>query len=246
MYYCHLFLSKNILYTMDKSKPLEMYEFIHKSKPYHLTINDIKTLKPNSTLDVIIWDRNFEEPWIWSNAKKMQPYDPHIFFAENHHTLTYLGNMKWDLHFNFLTEEEKKCKNKFVHPVHIDVSNLPTNWTWVDIPDDGIINITRDIIGTGEKLGPNKNKPMHWSEFPGSTRVGWRGPIMLWEHMKKMPQVYYDEKAEPVNEKTEYAPIIKQGGSNMTSNNNKNYYALYNKYKKKYIKLKETLKINYK
>jgi hypothetical protein len=32
---------------------------------------------------------------------------------------------------------------------------------------------------------------MHWSELPKNTRVGWRGPMIPWETLDKMPKLYW-------------------------------------------------------
>jgi len=39
---------------------------------------------------------------------------------------------------------------------------------------------------------PNK-KPKSWTEYPETTHVGWRGPMILWSDVKKMPGIYYGE-----------------------------------------------------
>lgn len=95
--------------------------------------------------------------------------------------------MKWDIYFSY--------GETFLHPVHLDVSNLKTNWTWAEINEkDGMIHITREIIKTGEKI-PTGWIPTHkhWTDFPETTRVGWRGSIMLWKHLSDLPKVFYDK-----------------------------------------------------
>lgn len=39
-------------------------------------------MKPGDQIDVVIWDRNYEEYWIWENAKNGKTYDPITFFKE--------------------------------------------------------------------------------------------------------------------------------------------------------------------
>lgn len=178
-------MSKNQT-QIDKNKPLEMYDFIKQTIPQHLTIADVKKLKVGDTIDVVIWDRNFEESWIWDNATPQQPYRPEIFFQENHQKITYLGNMSWLIRFNWGEDIE--------HPIHLDVSALQTYWKWCPL-EDGYINIVEEIIKEGETL-PSHWCPTHkhWTEFPETTRVGWRGPIMLWKYMAQLPAVYYSDK----------------------------------------------------
>ena len=136
------------------------------------------------TIDVVIWDRNFEENWIWNKAENMKLYDPEVFFKSNRHKLTYKGDMIWDITFPF--------GKTITHPIHIDISNIQTDWKWCVIDGtDGEIHITHKVDGTAV------DKPIHinWSDFPENTRVGWRGPIMLWSELKKLPQVYVDANA---------------------------------------------------
>jgi len=164
---------------------MDVYDFIKLSKPYHLKINDIKKLRPGDELDVVIWDRNFEEYHIWENCKSEKLYDSKEFFKENRHKITYQGYIKWDIHFPY--------GETIQHPVHLNTSGLETNWEWYAISQqDGYVNITNEILKSGEIIPKHwKSKRIHWTEFPETTRVGWRGPIMLWEDLDKMPNVYY-------------------------------------------------------
>ncbi|AYV75426.1 MAG: hypothetical protein Terrestrivirus1_300 [Terrestrivirus sp.] len=150
-----------------------MYNFIDNCKNEHLTIRDVKLMSVGDVIDVVIWDKNFEEYWIWEHAEEKTYYDPCVFFKSNRCKLTYKGDMQWDIYFDF--------GDTFTHPVHLDVSSLQTDWTWYPIDElDGKIH------------SDWTTKHIHWTEFPDTTRVGWRGPIMLWDKLKDLPQIYYD------------------------------------------------------
>lgn len=174
---------------INQENALEMKNFIRVySKDKHLTLGDVKQMSPGVTIDVVIWDRNYEEYWIWDNAEDKKEYDPEEFFEQNRHQITYLGNMKWDIKFPF--------GETIAHPIHLDTSSLQTNWRWVAVEEDGFIHITTEVVNEGEEIPSHwEPKHMHWSEFPDTTIVGWRGPIMLWDNLKNMPQVYYDPSA---------------------------------------------------
>ena len=43
-----------------------------------------------------------------------------------------------------------------------------------------------DEQGFSELLGEDKS----WSEFPKSTHIGWRGPMILWDDLKKLKKVW--------------------------------------------------------
>jgi hypothetical protein len=164
---------------------MDMYDFINNCKDKHLTIADIKLMSPGDVIDVVVWDTNFEEYWIWDSAEKNKSYDPFIFFKSNRCKITYKGNMLWDIYFDF--------GDTCTHPVHLDVSSLQTNWTWYEINElDGQIHITEEILDEKQSiLSDWTPKHIYWTEFPDTTRVGWRGPIMLWDKLKDLPQVFY-------------------------------------------------------
>lgn len=149
---------------------IEMYDFINNyTRPYHLTLGDIKQLKVGDELDVVIWDRNFEEYWIWKDAESEKLYNPEYFFKSNRHKLKLTENMTWNIKFPF--------GETYNHSIHLDVSELSDYWIWMPLSSNG--NIVLDNI--------TKN----WTEFHNNTRIGWRGAIMLWDKLKEMSSVYH-------------------------------------------------------
>lgn len=98
--------------------------------------------------------------------------------------IKYKGNNEWDL---------KSFEGIFEHPVHLDVSSLNTFWTWYNINNEGYIDINYEMIKEDEEIPKNwKPKYIHWTNFDENTRIGWRGPIMLWEKLFDLPMVHYD------------------------------------------------------
>lgn len=174
---------------MALQQPIEMYEFIDKfTKDKHLTIGDLLSMKNGDTREVVIWDRNFSEKWIFDYAINLKHYKPEEFFLKNKHKIVYKGDMTWDIHFNdgFMSN----------HPVHLDVTSLDTFYHWVPLDEnDGKIHITDEILPVGVDAIPAhwKAKHIHWKDFANTTRVGFRGPIMLWKDLKDMPMVYYHD-----------------------------------------------------
>lgn len=58
---------------------------------------------------------------------------------------------------------------------------MDTNWTWWELKNNKIL-ITHKILNIDEELTPNKKAPQKdISEFDKNTRIGWKGPIMLWK-----------------------------------------------------------------
>ena len=180
---------------------LEMYDFITKSQLHHLTIEDIVKMSPGDKIDVIIWDANWEEYWIWDNAEPGKNYDPQSFFKENRHQITYLGNMEWNIHFNF--------GDTFRHPVHIITSISDKNWWWSEIVNGSVHTENQGLTCPhGKSLTQKNPKRSEWTQLPHTTRVGWRGPMMLWNKLVEMPQVYYNENADEDNEGDEDIKIV--------------------------------------
>jgi hypothetical protein len=169
---------------LTQQPPKEMYRFIKDCTPFHLTVADVKKLNVGEELDVVVWDRNFEEYWIWSHAESEKPYLPEEFFQSNRHTLKYLGNMTWEFRYEY--------GGNVVYKVELDVTALNTRYKWCNIESNGKIHITKDMERRVNKDMTRKWEEIskHWTDFPDTTRVGWRGPIMLWERLHCMPQVY--------------------------------------------------------
>lgn len=142
---------------------MEMYKFIEESKDRHLTIADVKNLDVGEEIDCVIWDRNFEEYWIWNKTVSEKPYKATEFFKHNRVKVKYLGNMKWLL---------KMSWGEFEHSVHI---NTCKSHFW-PVDDDQMIRLNKIMIDV--------------KTLPTKTRVGWRGPMMLWKHLESMPKVY--------------------------------------------------------
>lgn len=170
----------------DSEVAEEMHQFIENSRPYHLTLGDVKKFPIGYKFEVVNWDRNYEEYWIWDNAIPLAEYDPEIFFKENKLTLTYKGNMRW-------VRKDSNGETYDEETIEIDVSNLQTYWKWVPLSEDGYVDITTEELREGQKI-PKEWKPkhIHWSRLPNNTRVGIRGPMMYWDYLKDLPLVYYE------------------------------------------------------
>ncbi len=96
------------------------------------------------------------------------------------------GNFTWDIHFSW--------GETFENTIHINVQSLATNWHWVRLDtDDNTIHIENEIISEDEIIPSDRTGiHLHLKDFPLRTTVGWRGPIMLWEHVKDKEQVYWN------------------------------------------------------
>lgn len=150
---------------------LEMYDFIKNCKDKHLTLGDIRKMSPGETIDVVIWDTHFEEHDIWDNMEEDKSYDAQEFFKSNRNQITYLDNYEWNIHFNY--------GETLKHPVHVIFEE---NNCWREIINNTVRSFNFEYNST-VSLTPIDT-------FPDCTRVGWRGPIMLWDKLDNLPQVY--------------------------------------------------------
>nr|QBK86564.1 MAG: hypothetical protein LCMAC102_03590 [Marseillevirus LCMAC102] len=64
---------------------------------------------------------------------------------------------------------------------------MDTNWEWCPIENEYIVLDTNTIK---HKIVKIPIKKFHWKSFDEKTRIGWRGPIMLWKDVKN--KIYYD------------------------------------------------------
>lgn len=187
--YTFIQLDKKLDATSGALPVLELYTWIELNRGLHLTLGDLMGWEVGKTYKVVMFDRNFEEYHIWDNTKQNTPYEPEDFFQQNEMDIVYHGNMEWTLNMKW---------GEFEHPVHFDVASLDRGWTWspVDVhkenPNERGISITGEPLCLGEKLPKGKTSLwMSWSEFPPDTRVGWRGPMMMWDTLKYLPLVYH-------------------------------------------------------
>ena len=161
---------------------MEMYEWINYYKPYHLTIGDLKKWNPGEIKDVVIFDRNFDDYFIWDELKENKLYTPSYFFKENRHKIRYNGDLTWDIIFHW--------GDTFCHNVELDIAEkqpvreiFGTDCVWKPLNGEYMI------------IKTNQKNSIHWTDFNDETRIGWRGPIMLWKDVKKGEKVYFNKTA---------------------------------------------------
>lgn len=162
-------------------KSLEVYHFIEECKKFHLTKNDVEKLRPGDKIDVVIWDGNFEEYWIWEQPPG-ESYLPEVFFSENRHQIVYLGDQTWTIEFNF--------GENINHPLHLYVESL--GWRSLGNGKKHDCGVPNSGPYSWIIFEPEETKK-HYDEFPPETRVGWRGPIMLWENLLKIKYKVHHE-----------------------------------------------------
>jgi hypothetical protein len=149
---------------------MDVYAFVDDCISEHLTLGDVKDLATGDQLDVVVWDRNYDDGWIYSTSEKGKPYTPEEFFATIRRTLTIVDHhMAWSIEFPTGSVQH-----------HIEVC----------IDDEG--NKWRPIQCDGNVMDADAEEDNgRWTDLPDKTRVGWRGPMMLWNKLAGKPNVTY-------------------------------------------------------
>ena len=164
---------------MSKSKATELYDFIAKTKPSHLTLDDIKKWPVNHIVEVVCWENGFEDAWLRSDeAEEGQFYDPQEFFDYNKCTIVNKGDFVWEIQF--------PTKKDYEGPIDVNISkDLETKYTWYPLDSDKVL---RAKSVNGKKI----EIPM--SLMPPTTRIGYNGPMMLWSKLPEFGKVYFEKQ----------------------------------------------------
>ena len=150
---------------MQPQSGLDLEQWENISSEYHLTIYNIQGLKPGDKIDVLILDRNVMDIVCDINEADVL-YPPNEFFRQNRHTYTHGEGLQGILHLHYGNTEEDTIL------VDFEFDLLTEEGVWLPLKD--------------EKLGDN-----HWSSFPATTKVGWRGPMVKWDDVDKIGSIYY-------------------------------------------------------
>lgn len=146
-------------------------DWYNKSKKYWLTINDIIKLKPNDKIVLLSLHRNvLDIPY--DTLKDNKLYKPEVFFKDSKDTYVHKKDLVGDLKFDRGMEKD----------ITFDVEYKKGSW----YPFSNGYLPAKDSQGRFKLLG----KKTHWTKFNKKTHIGFRGPIMLWSDLKKMPKIY--------------------------------------------------------
>lgn len=155
-----------------------------KTKSCHLTIQDILDLEPGETVKYLCLDRNT----VWDLSLSTKYNQPNKFyrakeFYQNGYTMTYTkgsdpNSIEGTLVFRsggFVGDPQK----------YFDIEYKPNHW----LPF---------INGHVEPChGCSKhNKEVEDKIWSPNTRIGWRGPMIRFSDLKKLPKIYWDDSEE--------------------------------------------------
>lgn len=176
------------------TQTLDYHQWNEMSYEHALTIKDILSLKPGDVFKVLCMDRN-----VWDGALndeiRGKSCTPMEFFKDNWAIYIHEENLKGKaLIFAFECEGniddvdiDKMSINDLCQPnFEFHLEYKPYCWYPLkegylpEIDPQGLCNFPWT---DGQKY--------HWTSFPDSTRVGWRGQFILWSKLKDMPNIIY-------------------------------------------------------
>ena len=155
---------------------MEQEAWVAQIKQHAMTIADVTDLKQGTEIKVLVLDRNVYDTTIQKNQAYV-PCPPEIFFRENwaiyRHDAGLKGHLAWSFEdgkfeaFEFhLFLEEAKCWYPLTQ------QSIPAE------DEQGLFDLHLDAA-------------KHYSAFPTTTLVGWRGAMVPWEKVKAAGSVYH-------------------------------------------------------
>jgi len=158
----------------DLEGKLTISNWINETKPFWLSIDKVLALKPNKKTKVLLLDRNLMDTVENTKRKKElekgKDYKPEYFFKDSSAVFYRINNndLKSKLQFPWQKENNETIDYEF------DVEYNNGKW----YPFENGYNIE------------DNNK--YWKDYPGYTAIGWRGPMILWKDIKKLPMITYN------------------------------------------------------
>lgn len=153
---------------------LNVEKWYQESRKHWLTID--KYLKLNKRTKVIMLDRNFADIAFDANQRG-KAYIPTQFFRKNVAYLTPRSDGQNILACKLETSWGVSESIEF----HIEYQK----GFWYPL-ENGYLP-KKDTQGIFKLFSAKK----HWTDFPTSTHIGWRGPVITWEDLKKLPKLYH-------------------------------------------------------
>lgn len=191
----------SILYYLTEEVPdpyterkdvIEYSNWIEYVLPKCITIADITALKPGERIKMLIMDRNLGDTVCEVN-KSDTIYSLQEFFKDKmivyEHVGGLVGNTVWDYE---LAKEDISDISKLdmtQQGFEFDINYRSVNWYPLtngrlpEVDEQGFADF-------GDTAGK------HYSEFPSTTLIGCRGPMMLWDRLSELDiqQIYWHSK----------------------------------------------------
>jgi len=195
------------LFGNPGSRALEFWDWMeHVDGPGRgdcLTIGDVLGMKEGERVELLVMDRNLCDhvyPQIGEAPRPTLPAE--TFFDLRRDGAVYVherglrGRMEWGW------DHGRECVDDVFM---FEIEFKPGHWHPLD--PDGTLPAANEEYDTEKPEGWDDEedgewdgkmlhweelppKRTHWKDYPETTRVGWRGPAMRWEHVPRQPPVF--------------------------------------------------------
>ena len=171
-------------YCTEKKVPkniqgFEVNKWMNRIRKHYLRISDVLKMKKGDKIKLLVLDRNVTDITSKNKTnKELVSYTPKHFFRKNFAVYTHNSKLKGTIKYfninsmNFQFEIEYQKNN------------------WYPLNNNGKLG-KKDRQGFADfkdKAG------LHYSEFPKSTPLGFRGPMIKYSSLKDLPKVYWYTK----------------------------------------------------
>jgi len=165
-----------------------------------LTIKDIQNLKKGQEIKILLLDRNVDDRFETDeNIKPNKLYKPKKFFNSCWAVYKHIKDLKGEIFYQWQEEKIKKFNsnqkggstfkvenrhnNSKPYEFEFEIEYKHNNWHPLENGFLPAKNYFRKNLLDGKKK--------KWDKFPKNTKVGFRGPMILWEDLDKLPNIYY-------------------------------------------------------
>ena len=198
--------SKKIINLEKKGLNHENWE-LHNKKEW-LTIADIEKMKKGDQIKVLLLDRNVMDI-VTENVKCNKIYKPTEFYKKSWIIYTYdkptEGTMQLYYEINS-NENKKRIKNNKSKKNNSTLENNKNNSTLennkntpfkidleINYKEGSWYPLRKGYLPAKDenwKTNLLDGKKKKWTTFPKDTPIGFRGPMILWDKLDKLPNVY--------------------------------------------------------
>jgi hypothetical protein len=167
---------------------LDVEEFLRREESSYLTIADIVKMKPGETIEVLSIDRNFYdaifENYTPTGAKEFFKYNYIWLIAKSGDGL----DVKWKQSENGCDCGMEEYEEREFHLNYKEGSWYPLEGG--KLPGRCDQNSNLRLTEDGESK--------HWSSYPETTKVGWRGPMLPYRCVAECEEKLYYNKMDDI------------------------------------------------